>query len=102
VVGSGAASRAIGGRCCIATVPLYRRRGIPLTVGTDTFPMSLPFFEAITVGGDPYSFHSSRKIFTVYKEEGEGAIGGRQIYALSVYICCSQCLMLSTIEGFTL
>jgi hypothetical protein len=35
VVGLGAASRAIRGRCCIATTPLYRRKGIPLTVGTD-------------------------------------------------------------------
>jgi hypothetical protein len=37
VVGSGATSCAIGGRCCIATTPLYRRKGIPLTVGTDSF-----------------------------------------------------------------
>jgi hypothetical protein len=38
VVGSGAASRAIGGGCCSAMAPLYCRKGIPLIQGTDSGP----------------------------------------------------------------
>jgi hypothetical protein len=37
VVGSGAASRATGGRCT-TTAPLYYRKGVPLIQGTDSGP----------------------------------------------------------------